>query len=195
MINVCIHELDFQEDTMRLSTKSLSMLKESSEIVDIYRDHLSAENLVGIITDFNDNFIYMSLIDDSGKANGISVFYRNDVTRIRWGGNERNSYKSLMQAATSKLATPPLDISSIDLVIRSVSDIYGYVNILTERMESSITFIGEVEDMDIESIILKTYGTFSSRDRSQLLIKIDEITRVDADAQYERSVKFLASSR
>ena len=180
---------------MRLSTKSLSMLKESSEIVDIYRDHLSAENLVGIITDFNDNFIYMSLIDDSGKANGISVFYRNDVTRIRWGGNERNSYKSLMQAATSKLATPPLDISSIDLVIRSVSDIYGYVNILTERMESSITFIGEVEDMDIESIILKTYGTFSSRDRSQLLIKIDEITRVDADAQYERSVKFLASSR
>lgn len=70
---------------------------------------------------------------------------------------------------------------------------FGYVNVMTERMNSSITFIGEIQELDAETLVLQTYGTFSCRDRSHLMLDIDEITRVDADARYERSVRYLAT--
>lgn len=179
---------------MRLTTKILQSLRESQEIVDLYRDYLSSESLTGVVTDVSDDFLYLSLFDDSGAANGIAVCYRSDITRLRWGGNERASIATLVSASGAKPVAPKLKLETIESVLRSVRAAFGYVNVLTERMNSDITFIGEIEELDAESLLLQTYGTFSSRDRSRLLLRLDDITRVDADARYERSVRLLATT-
>lgn len=178
---------------MRLSTKTLAMLKQEARLIDLYRDHLQNESLTGIVTDFTDDFVYLSLFDDGGAANGISVVWRSDVTRIRWGGNERDSIATLVKASGAQPVAPKLQLDSLEAVLRSVRAAFGYVNVMTERMDDGMCFIGEIEELDAETLVLQTYGTFSCRDRSHLMLDIDEITRVDADARYERSVHYLAT--
>ncbi|GGA81624.1 hypothetical protein GCM10011521_19960 [Arenimonas soli] len=170
----------------------LKVLKLSQEVVDVYRDELSNESLTGVITDFSDDFLYLSLFTESGAANGISIVFRHDITRMRWSGNERQAIAELIEAAGSKATKPRIELESIQSVLKSVSDTFGYVNALIERIDDSITFIGEIAELDEESLVLDTYGTFSTRDRSKLLLRCQDLTRVDADASYERSVALLA---
>lgn len=177
---------------MSVATSTLRALKKEQEIIDLYRDHLSSESLPGVITDFSDDFVYVSLFNDSGLANGVAVCFREDVTRIRWGGNERQSIAELVAAAGSTPTAPLLVLDSIQSILNSVFTAFGYVNVLAERMNESISFIGEIEDLDQEHLVLRTYGTYSSRDRSNILLNISEITRIDADAAYEKGVAYLA---
>lgn len=177
---------------MSVATSALHQLKLRQEHVDLYRDHLCSESLSGVITDYSADFVYLSLFSDSGLPNGIAVCCRNDITRIRWEGNERRSIAELVVAAGSRPTAPPLVLDSIHSILHSVAAAFGYVNVLTERMDDSVTFIGEIVEMDEDSLLLNTFGTFSCRDRSKLLLSTSEITRVDADAAYEKSVAYLA---
>lgn len=177
---------------MPVADKTFRALKLSQEIVDLYRDHLSSESLTGVITDFSDDFVYLSLFSESGLANGISVVFRRDITRMRWSGNALGSIAQLVEASGAKVVKPPVMLGSIETIIRSVNDAFGYVNVMIERADNGITFIGEIIDLDRDTLVLGAYGTFSGRDRSKLLLSCDEITRVDADAEYERSISYLA---
>lgn len=177
---------------MRAMQKTLQMLKERQALVDLYRDHLSDESLSGVISDYSEDFVYLSLFTDAGQANGIAVCFRSDITRIRWEGNERQSLSLMIESTGARPTAPELSIDSLLSVLESVSATFGYVNVLTERIDGSVTFIGEVVEVDAESLVLHTFGTYSSRDRSRLWLNLSEITRIDADASYERSVAYLA---
>lgn len=177
---------------MSITNKTLDLLKQRQECVDLYRDHLSDESLPGVIADYSEQFVYLSLSTESGQANGIAVCWRDDVTRIRWSGNEQQSLTELIEAAAAKPTAPALAIDSLHSVLESVAARFGYVNVLVERMDRNITFIGEIVELDAEVLVLKEFGTFKSRDRSFLLLNLAEITRVDADAGYEKSVAYLA---
>ena len=179
----------------------MSVLKSTFErlmhekcIVDLYRDHLSNESLTGVISGISKVFIYLSLFSEAGLPNGVAVCFFEDVTRVRWEGNERNSVAALVKESGSSPTSPELNLESLQSVINSVASTFGYVNVLTERMDNSVTFIGEVIEIDRDALLLKTFGTYSSRDQSLLILRINEITRVDADASYERSVAYLARS-
>lgn len=177
---------------MAVADQTLRLLKISQEIVDVWRDRSSNGSLIGVVTDFSDEFLYLSLFSEAGMANGIAIVFRRDVTRIRWSGNERGSIAQLVAASGARPARPQVVLDSIQAVLRSVSTAFGYVNVLTEHLDDSITFIGEIIELDRDSLVLETYGTFSTRDRSKLWLSCADITRVDADATYERSVSYLA---
>ena len=177
---------------MAVADQALRILKLSQEIVDVYRDHLESDSLTGVVADFSDDFVYLSLLSENGTANGIAIVYRSDINRLRWGGNPRQAIGHLVEAAGTKLTRPAISLDSLEAVLRDVSSVFGYVNVLTERVDNSQTYIGEISELDSETLILDTYGTFISRDRSKLLLNCADITRIDADAPYERSVRFLA---
>lgn len=177
---------------MTIADQMLRVLKIGQEIVEVWRRRISSESLIGVVSDFSDEFLYLSLFSEAGAANGIAILFRRDITRIRWSGNERRSITELVAASGAKPTRPPMILDSMQTVLRSVSDAFGYVNVLTEHLDDSITFIGEIVELDEDSLLLETYGTFSTRDRSKLLLCCDDITRVDADAAYERSVSYLA---
>lgn len=177
---------------MTIADQTLRLLKIGQEIVEVWRGRISNESLTGVVSDFSDEFLYLSLFSEAGLANGIVIVFRRDVTRIRWSGNERAAIAQLVTASGAKPARPPVVLDSIQAVLRSVSNAFGYVNVLTEHLDDSITFIGEIIELDWDTLLLETYGTFSSRDRSRLLLSCADITRVDADAAYERSVAYLA---
>ena len=180
------------ERSVAVADQALRILKLSQEIVDVYRDHLENDSLTGVVADFSDEFVYLSLISENGTANGIAVVYRSDINRLRWGGNARQAIAQLVDAAGTKPTKPTISLESLESVLRDVSKTFGYVNVLTERVDNSETYIGEISELDSDTLILDTYGTFISRDRSKLLLNCADITRIDADAPYERSVRFLA---
>jgi hypothetical protein len=178
---------------MSVYLNTMQRLKQSQELVDLYRDYVSDESLTGVVTDYSESFVYLSLFSDEGLPNGIAVVFITDVTRIRWGGNVRRSIKQLAEAKKSAPLSPTISLKSLKDVIESIHQLFGYVNVLTERMNGEITFIGEVEEIDEQALVLHGYGTMSTRDRNHMLIGLAHITRIDAEAAYEKDIKFLST--
>ena len=178
---------------MAVFEETLAQLHDSVQLVDIYRDRLDHESLTGIISAFSTDFVYLSLFSDSGLCNGISIVRVSDITRIRWEGNERTSIQELIDQKATKPLVPKLNIKSMQDVITSVQDVFGYVNILTEEMDSEISFIGQVSEMDESYLLFHGYGTMTSRDKNKMLIDLSKITRIDAEAPYEKDIVYLAT--
>lgn len=176
---------------MSLQTETLEALKQTQELVEVYRDGINADSLQGVITAYTDDFIYMSLVSEAGLDNGIAVIFAEHITRIRWQGNVRACVSELMQRSGCVLLKPALNLSTIQTVLQSVQDCFGYVNIHTEKTADDICFIGEIEKMDAQTIVLHGFGTMVSRDRNRMMLSLNEITRVDAEAQYEKDIKSL----
>ena len=177
---------------MSLIDKKIAEIKLSKDTVDIYRDRISDESLTGVVADFNKEFLVLSLLTDEGESNGISVFYRDDITRLRTGGNMRTSISELSKFRSTNVKAPKINLNSIDDILSSVQEEYGYVNTHTEALDDEICFIGKILEQDDMWVSLKGYGTMDNRDTNELLIDKEEISRVDAGALYEESVKFLA---
>jgi hypothetical protein len=177
---------------MTVFSKTIAKLQLEQALVDLYRDHLDDESLTGVITKNTGNYIYMSLFRDEGLENGISVLRSADITRVRWGGNVRDSIQTLIDLKASRPIKPEIDLTTTRTIIESVQRLYNYVNLMTEEMDSGLCFIGEVLDIDDDHLVLKEYGTLTTRDSSHLILSIDEITRVDAEAQYEKDIAYLA---
>ena len=177
---------------MSVYSKTIAKLQLEQALVDMYRDHIDDESLTGVITKNTAEYLYMSLFRDDGLDNGISIVRYADITRIRWGGNVRDSIQTLIDTKKSKALKPDIDLASIRSIIESVQRTYKYVNIMTEEMDSGISFIGEVADIDDDHLVLNEYGTMTTRDSSHLIIALEEITRIDAEAQYEKDIAFLA---
>jgi hypothetical protein len=177
---------------MSVYSKTIAKLQLEQSLVDLYRDHLDDESITGVITKNTHEYAYMSLFRDDGLENGISIVRSSDITRIRWGGNVRDSIQCLINQKKSKALKPEINLKSIRAIIESVHELYGYVNILTEEMDSGITFIGEVKDIDDDHLVLYGYGTMTTRDTNHIIIALNEITRVDAEAQYEKDIAYLS---
>ncbi len=51
----------------------------------------------------------------------------------------------------------------------------------------------KVRKLDDEHLLIHEFGTMSSLDRHRLLISMDQISRIDAEAQYEKDIVFLGN--
>ncbi len=178
---------------MSLLSKKFREYKLSQEIVDIYRDRFDDESITGIIADFNTEFIQINCLSEKGDNEGISVFYIEDITRVRAKGNIRDSIKTLVQHNSTQFKSYKINLKSIHTILNSVQENFGYVSISTEEIISdSECFIGSIKDEDKDWILLDSFGTMSNRDIKQLILKKDDITCVDAGGKYEDSINYLA---
>jgi hypothetical protein len=173
---------------MNTETKYLDKLKSAKELIDVYTDRYD-ESLYGFIIDFNEDFLILESIDDDNNPDGVSIFNRENITRIRWGGNEIESTKKLIDQSKRLKDIKKIDLTSIQSVVKSVQSIFGYVNVFIEDIDSSVCFIGEIEDMDDESLVIHEYGTKISLDRKRILLNVNDITKVEGGGNYEEGIK------
>tara|TARA_A100000171_G_scaffold34837_1_gene33345 strand:+ start:12876 stop:13415 length:540 start_codon:yes stop_codon:yes gene_type:complete len=172
---------------MNLETKNLKRIIEDKTFVDVYTDSYD-ESTYGFIIDFNDTFLVLDSFDDDSKANGIVVFFRENITRIRWGGNEISSVYSLIDTSEKASTSIDIDLSSIQNILKSMNASYGYINVSIQDIDSGICFIGEITEMDDETIVINEYGSKKSLDRTNIMISIRDITKVEAGGQYEKGL-------
>lgn len=175
---------------MDIKTNYLDKLKSDQTLVDIYTDNY-VESDLGFILDFNDDFLLLETFDDDCNYDGLSIFFRHNITRIRWGGNEISSNARLIDSTKRLTSKPSIDLTSIESIIRSSHKVYGHITIHIQDIDKDVCFIGQVHEMDDASIVIHEFGTKLSLDRKFILLSLDDITKIDVGGQYERKLEKL----
>lgn len=173
---------------MKTADNTLKTLQTKSIFVDIKTDHFD-ESFYGFVRDFNDTFLLLEHYNDDSLYNGIIVFKREDITRIKWDNNGINSaFKLITRQENIEEQLSKINIESIESIIKSVDKTYKHVNLHIQNINSDWSIIGQIQEIDAETIIIKEFGTRSTLDRGMLMLSIADITRVDAAGIYENNL-------
>ena len=173
---------------MKTADKTLKTLQIKEIFIDIYTDYFD-ESFYGFIRDFNDDFLLLEHYNDDSLYNGIIVFRREDITRIKWNNNDINSAFSLISRQRNiEEQLSGVNIESIESILKSVDKTFKHVNLQIQNINSGWCIIGQIQEIDAETIIIKEFGTKSALDRGMLMLSTPDITRVDADGIYENNL-------
>ena len=172
---------------MKIADKTLKLLQTKEIFVDIYTDHFN-ESLYGFVKVFNNNFLLLEHYNEDGFYNGIVIFRREDITRIRWDNNDINSTFKLVNRHKKTIKYNDIAIDSIVNIIKSVDKVFKHVNLRIQNIETDWSIIGQIQDIDDETIIIKEFGTLKSLDRGTLMFSVSDITRIEADGIYENNL-------
>jgi hypothetical protein len=172
---------------MDIKLKYLNKIVNEKIFVDIYTDHYD-ESRFGYVLDFNDNFLLLECFTDESKFDGIIAFHRENITRIRWGGNEISSAAELIEKPIENFVKGTIDLTNMRTILKGVSENYGYVNVSIEDIDSGVCFIGEISEMDEQTIVLNEYGSKISLDRKNIMLSIQDITMVQGGGVYEENL-------
>ena len=180
---------------MSLLMKQIKECIENQRFVDIYRGRLCEDDAIfGKIIDVSDDFVSMVTFD-ADFYDGISVIRIEDITRLRWGGNNRISQETVIQKKTLNLQIPQIDITSFCKALDGLNKAFDCVTIHTEEIDDDICFIGEVNQLDDDHVQLHEFGTMDNLDRSYLTLPWRDITRIEADSKYERDLMYVHSKK
>ena len=172
--------------------KYLQELRSSGELVNIYREHTEGNSArlcrINAVSSFA---VYATNFNDDGEYDGIMVFRTDDITRARWGDNELEAQRRLVERVKDIPVAPELNLESISEIVKSVQKHFGYVSIATEEINDEVIYIGEVVSVDGDFLVLNEYGSKDTLERSMLILRTPEITRVDADDKYLRTILYL----
>ena len=172
---------------MKIANKTLETLRTKDIYVDLFTDHYD-ESFFGFVRVFNDSFLLLEHYNEDGFYNGIIIFKRQDITRIRWDNNEIRSASRIITRNEQIKELSSISIDSIDSIIKSVDKAFGYISLKIQDINSDWIIIGQIQEIDTETIVIKEFGTPSSLDRGMLMLSIDDITRVDAGGLYENNL-------
>ena len=180
---------------MSLLTEQIKKCIENQRFVDIYRGQLCGDNAIfGKIIDVSDELVAMVTFD-ADFYDGISVIRMEDITRLRWGGNDRISQETVIKRNSLNLQIPPIDITSFQIAIECLNKAFNCVTIYTEEIDDDICFIGEIKQLDDDFIQLHEIGSMNRLDRSYLTLPWRDITRIEADSKYERDLMYVHSKK
>lgn len=156
--------------------------------LDVYRTKYDDTAVFGTIVLESKEFLCIKKIDEDGTYDGFSVVRRADVTQFVMGGKNRNKVQQLALEKSESVSVPEMDLTSLSSVIGSLSSQYGALSIYTESDDPDSYYIGKVNEVDDEYILLDTYGTEEDLEMSQMLFDLTLITRIDIDGKYENDL-------
>ena len=171
-----------------LLDKTIKELIVRQALVDVHRDNLSEECLTGVILEVSYEYLYLRQFDDEGRYDGVSVVRKDDVTRVHWGGTERGAIARLVHNNGKAPARAKIAMDSLRTSVASLNAFFGHVVLFTEDLDPDFSFLGEVEEMDDEVVLLHEFGLKRSLDRRRSLVHLADVTRIDADSIYARNL-------
>jgi len=176
---------------MDLLTKTLKNAKENALPLDVYRDNIDDETVFGKVLSVTAESVAIGRINDEGQYDGISFIRKTDITRVSSGGTERKALAKLAAATGADKIDFQIKLPSkrpLRKLIDELTAKYKYLTFFTEELDRDILFIGKVLDHDNDFIQVSAYGTMSSLDKSELLLRLDDITRIDVDTIYSNKI-------
>jgi hypothetical protein len=175
---------------MSLLDEQLKVAQEKGLLVNIYRDHHDDSPRFCRINAVSEYCIYATCFNDDGEYDGVTICRKDHVTRIRWGGTDRESQRRLVERSGIIPAAPEVNLATLKDIIESVQKQFGYVTVAAEAINRDTVYIGEVVSVDAEHLILNEYGSKDAMDRSTLVLDMDEITLIDAMGSMKKQFSF-----
>ena len=167
-----------------MNEKCISQLIVESQFVDVFDDNAD-ESFYGYITNQSSELLQLEHFDEEGRFDGILILEKEDISRIRWGGNAREITENLISERTD---IEDLILSDMKSAVLSLYEQFGHVCLTMGMYGTDTMFIGEIHKHQDDSLILHEYGTRSNFDRSYLLLRWDDISRVQAGGVYEKNL-------
>ena len=125
---------------MNIASKYLKKLQTEKSFVDIFTD-LFNESFYGFIRKFNDDFLLLEHYNDDGLFNGIIVFKRENITRIKWANNDINSAHKIINKHDQEKNIESIKLDSLEVILKSISKAFKHVNINIQNIINRISFI------------------------------------------------------
>lgn len=172
----------------KLLLDRLSRLQRDECFVEIYRQSIESEPLVGTIASVSQDYCAIWKLSDSVAYGGLTIVRVDDITRLTWGGNELEAEQQLMQAAGGFPPLPDLDMGDLTTMLQSLQSAYGHVSVYTEMLSDDTPIVGEVEHLQDNALLLHAFGSLKSRDRHRVLVYLTDVTRIGADGPREREL-------
>jgi len=172
---------------MSIEIKTLKTLKTENIFVDLFTD-MFEESFYGFIKQFNKDFLLLEHYNDDGLYNGIIVFRRSDITRIKWDNNEINSTRKFLNKHLDGKKISAIKIDSIQTILKTINKTYKHVTISIQNIDNGMCIIGEIKEIDKSTIVIHEFGTKKTLDRGTIMFSISDITRVDAGGIYENTI-------
>ena len=176
--------------TIELKIKCLNKLKNEQILADFYTDRYD-ESDYGFVVDYNDDYLLIEKFDDECNYDGLTIFLRHNISRIRWSGNDIESVSKLIDTSKRQVEKVNIDLTSVQTILETVNRTFNHLTVHIQDIDKSVCFIGQIHEMDENSIVIHEFGTKSSLDRSFILLGLNDITRIDAGGQYENNLKRL----
>jgi hypothetical protein len=172
---------------MSILEKTLNQSAQARALVELYRDHLSGDALVCRVLRLSGDIVVVAKIDEHRRPDGVAACRISDITRVR-------AATDLLQVDTG-LVKWSNDLALSDLAFLELTGAatvfnrtFGHVVLYTEKISDRISFIGEEIAVDDDFLLLREFGTLEELDRSEFVLRHDEITRVEADGIYARQL-------
>jgi len=175
---------------MSIQDKYLKKLITDKTFVQIFADHYG-EYYFGFIIELNNDFLLLEKYTSESYSDGITIFLRENITRVRWNGNKIKSIHSLLENQQPIFRKNKIDISSLNSILKTASATYSYIGIHIQDLDSDVFFIGQIMEIDDEFIVLNEFGTQVSLDRKTILLSLSDITMVEVGGKYEERIKQL----
>lgn len=173
---------------MSLMEQTLERLKKDQELAIFIRERGVDMTYWGVLTDYNDGYIYLSLVDMDGLPDGIVIFEKDQLSRIRWGSAKLKSVKKLFDNKGGTLVQPDLCIDDLGSILNSVLSHFEYVGINIEQLDDDALILGEILDQDSEYMIVSEFLNKENRCSSNVLLYISDITGVEAGDTYKEDI-------
>ncbi len=173
---------------MDIQTKYIEKLQIEQTFIDIYSDHQGG-SAYGFIIDYNDGFLILEKFSEEGNHEGISILLRENITRIKWAGNDIESTSKLIDPKKRIDYKNEIDLATKETILATVYKRFGHVTVLVEDLDKNICFVGQILELDSESVVINEFGTRISLDRKFILLSLNDITRIDAGGVYELNLK------
>ena len=171
-----------------LAMVELRRLASTVEAVEVFRDRLTREPLVGAILGVSPHVVVLELSDPERGMGGVTAFRPADITRLRTGGRA-------LELSTQRLREKPkrsplddialLELSSAVTVFQRSAPL---ITLFLEELDPETALIGRMEAVDDDYVLLDAVAPLDRLERTRMVIRYDEITRVAADGSYEQGL-------
>jgi hypothetical protein len=165
------------------------MIIDREELVSVFMDTYD-ENITGYVRKISDELLLLEAYELHQLA-GFKILNLDDITRIRWGNSELKYIHSAIKANLSHNENKinyDINIENKIDAVKSMQKLFGHVTLYMQHLNRNVCFIGEVSEIDEDTIILHEFGTFESQSRSYLLLAVQDINRIDANGIYEKQL-------
>ena len=168
-------------------------------LVQLSRDQLDGDDqcFYGYLVAESRALIVLHLVSDRYDLDGYTVLRREHVDRL----SQRFGRRPLVQRALALKGLGPvppaagLDLTSMATLIRSADAAYPLIAIRDERVHATEFELGKLRLQSDDAFVIDRISTRATWDGETRRFRIDDVTRVDFDGEYERTLAMVAASR
>lgn len=178
------------------SVRRLERAQRTRELVRVHRRrHL--ESLDGYVLAVGDDWLLLANLDPGILLDGFTALRLRDVAQVQYKHTSDFVQSALDLRGQWPPATPgeTIALASISALLESLRGQWPLVTVHLELDDPDVCFIGEVQRVGKRKLLLREISPRAAWIDLPGKFRLDDLTRVDVGASYERALVEVASHR